>query len=211
MGTLLTAGTLRYSINIQSVIHQEKRLPSALSFFSSYVTVDSVNLENVLNGDMSTQSCTKKRDILIKTSHINSRNLQNKTGKLLIGWLNCPQNSLSHVLNHCCPVFFFPTPIDNFCHHVKTPAARGSAVFHSMENRWRGRAEMAAWKKRRDSHTETHTEIRQNTAHRVPMRAIWGSVCVCLSVCICVWWVAFPRVLVKAVCMLWCVWQDKLG
>lgn len=105
--------------------------------------------------------------------------------------LNCC--ILDHILNNFCPqVFFFSflqnSTIDNFCHHVKTPAARGSAMFHSMENRWQGRdAEMDAWKKKkkdeekRHSHTETHTEIQQDTAHTVPMRGIGG---VCVYACV---------------------------
>lgn len=69
------------------------------------------------------------------------------------------------------------------------PVARGCAVIHSMENRWQGRAEMTAWKKRGkrksdgDSRAETHTEIRQNAAHTVPARAVQG---VRVTVCVCV-------------------------
>lgn len=132
--------------------------------------------------------------------------------------LNC--GILDHILNNFCPQLFFPffknSTIDNFCHHVKTPAARGSAMFHSMENRWQGRdAEMDAWKEKkkdeekRHSHTETHTEIQQDTAHTVPMRGI-GGVCV-LCLCINVWWVGSLRVLVKAVYLLWCVLWGKLS
>lgn len=62
-------------------------------------------------------------------------------------------------------------------------------MFHSMENRWQGRdAEMDAWKKKkkkdeekRHSHTETHTEIQQDTAHTFPMRGIGG---VCVYACV---------------------------
>lgn len=108
--------------------------------------------------------------------------------------------------------FFFFTPIDNFCHHVKTPAARGSAVFHSMDNRWQGRTEMAAWKKSRKKKRLTHWDSHWDPAEhstQSPNESDRGSVC--LSVCIYVWWVVSLRVLVKAVCMLWCVWWGKLS
>lgn len=110
-----------------------------------------------------------------------------KIGKWLTGWLNrlerqskpCPESLLSWVLS-------FLTPIDNFCHHVKTPAARGSAVFHSMENRWRGRAEMAAWKKKRGekkrlTHWGSHWDPAEHGTHS-PDESDRGSVC--LSLCV---------------------------
>lgn len=60
------------------------------------------------------------------------------------------------------------------------PAARGSAVFHSMGNRWQGRAEMATWKKRREKRRLTHWE-----SHWDPAEQHTESQWLCVGVCVC--------------------------
>lgn len=133
--------------------------------------------------------------------------------------LNC--GILDHILNNFCPQLFFPffknSTIDNFCHHVKTPAARGSAMFHSMENRWQGRdAKMDAWKEKKKkrwgkktlTHWDSHWDPARYSTHS-PNERNRRSMCLCL--CINVWWVGSLRVLVKAVYLLWCVLWGKLS
>lgn len=64
-------------------------------------------------------------------------------------------------------LFFF----DNLSHHVITPGARDSAVFHSMRNRWWGRAGMDAPKERKTftlrlTHWDPADPGTQSPSHR---------------------------------------------
>lgn len=71
-----------------------------------------------------------------------------------------------------------------------------------------GRLEKEKKKKKRLTHWDSHWDPAEHSTQS-PDENDRGSVC--LSVCICVWWVVSLRVLVKAVCMLWCVWWGKLS
>lgn len=103
--------------------------------------------------------------------------------------------------------FYLLIPIE-IC--AKMPVARGCAVIHSMENRWQGRAEMTAWKKRGkrkrdgDSRAETHWDPAERSTYspsksrtgECTSQCVFVSVEMCLSACsrqsrlhvlVCVW------------------------
>lgn len=114
---------------------------------------------------------------------------------------NVQKESLTNIPNH----FFFYSnrqflPLcENACSH------RERRVPQHGEQMARPSRDGRLVERRRGEKRDTHTEIRQNTAHTVPMRAIEG-------VCVYVWWVVpLLCVLVKAVCMLWCVWWGELS